>query len=457
MKIGLKENGLLYLETRLSESQEVDAFVRPLLLPADHWLVIRLAEHIHLRLKHAGIGIMLSNLRNDYWIMKGRKMARQIVRKCVPCRRMASKPFSEETPSLPVDRCKMGAIFETVGVDYAGPLYLRNNQKVYIVVFTCAVYRALHLELAESLSTEAFLMAFQRFVARRGRPRRVFSDNGTNFIGAANLLKEIDWQKVQQMAAVERIDWTFNPPAAPWWGGFWERLVRSVKELLRRTLGSARLSAEELYTVLAECESVLNSRPLTFVSEGPDLVPLTPASFLLERKSELPEMLMDNPDYPKAYRTRVELMRSFRARFRTEYLGLLIHSSKNQREVCKIKVGNVVLIESDGIKRLSWPIGLVVSLIPGRDGRSRVAKVKVGSGFLIRPIQRLHLLECGDEVVEANLLEVDEPNPEVFESAVDDVEVRDSDVPAPEDDPDVLLTIRSRRGRPVLKPARFRD
>ncbi|GFX77368.1 integrase catalytic domain-containing protein [Trichonephila clavipes] len=168
--------------------------------------------------------------------------------------------------ALPSDRVKDAAVFEVVGVDLAGPLYVKRGDKVWIV-YTCAIYRALHLELVSSLSTDAFLLSFRRFVARRGRPRIIYSDNGTNFRGAYNELVDIDWTEVSRYAEIQRIKWKFMPPTAASWRGFWERLVRTVKELLRRTLGMAIFTEEELLTILCECEKVVNPRPLTYLSE----------------------------------------------------------------------------------------------------------------------------------------------------------------------------------------------
>ncbi|GFU50669.1 integrase catalytic domain-containing protein [Trichonephila clavipes] len=161
----------------------------------------------------------------------------------------------------------MPQCLEVVGVDLTGPLYEKRGDTVWIVLYTCAIYRALHLELVSSLSTDAFLLSFRHFVARRGRPRIIYSDKGTNFRGAYNELIDIDWNKVSPYAEIQRITWKFIPPSAAWWGGFWVRLVRTVKELLRRTLGKAIFTYEELLTILCECEKVVNSRPLTYLSE----------------------------------------------------------------------------------------------------------------------------------------------------------------------------------------------
>ncbi|GBM06557.1 hypothetical protein AVEN_52424-1, partial [Araneus ventricosus] len=204
---------------------------------------------------------------------------------------------------LPVDRLRAASVFEIIGVDFAGPLYLKGNQKSWIVIYTCAVFRAIRLELTTSL-TESFLQSFRRYVARRGRPSIVYSDNGTNLVGANNLIKRINWETVAKYSTVNKIDWKFIPPSAPWWGGFWERLIGMVKRIIRKVLGQTSLNFEELNTVLCDCESVINGRPLTYVSDDTsDLEPLTPSKFLQEvREVGIPDLdLLDNKSLNKRF------------------------------------------------------------------------------------------------------------------------------------------------------------
>ncbi|GFW38361.1 integrase catalytic domain-containing protein [Trichonephila clavipes] len=102
----------------------------------------------------------------------------------------------------------------------------------------------------------------ERFIARRGRPRIIYCHNGTNLSGAFNDLAKLDWHKISNETSTQKIVWKFIPPSAAWWGGWWERLVRIIKELLRRSLGKSILSYEELSTVICDCEFLINSRPL---------------------------------------------------------------------------------------------------------------------------------------------------------------------------------------------------
>ncbi|GIY74460.1 endonuclease [Caerostris darwini] len=197
-----------------------------------------------------------------------------------------AKALTTPPIQLPLDRVRESAIFEITGIDLCGPLLLKPRGKAWIVLFTCAVYRAIHLEPLTSLSTEYFMQTLRRFIARRGRPSTVYTDNATNFRGTDNALKKIDWQKISENECYP-IKWKFNPPTAAWWwgGGWWGRLIRSVKSLLVRILGRSSVNFEELLTILCDVEASINSRPLTYISDDSDeLIPLTPSLFLQDIK-----------------------------------------------------------------------------------------------------------------------------------------------------------------------------
>ncbi|UYV65535.1 hypothetical protein LAZ67_3004615 [Cordylochernes scorpioides] len=139
---------------------------------------------------------------------------------------------------------RVGPAFDVTGVDMTGPLYLKGNKKYWIAIFTCATYRAIHLELCTSLTTETFIGAMRRFVARRGRPSTIYSDNGLNFVGCKNLFSSLDWNKIVEYGAINRISWKFNHQRPVGWEGFWKHMIGIVKQLLRLVLGSARVTNE---------------------------------------------------------------------------------------------------------------------------------------------------------------------------------------------------------------------
>ncbi|GFV11232.1 integrase catalytic domain-containing protein [Trichonephila clavipes] len=289
-------------------------------------------------------------LRERFWICKSRITIRNVVNKCTKCRRYKAEPMLCEPTPLPADRVENSTIFEVIGIDFAGPLFLKNGGKVWVALFTCAVYRAIHLELVASLSTDSFLLALRRFISRRGRPKVIYSDNGSNFRGAFHELSSLAWKTIMQETNIERIVWKFNPPTASRWGGWWERLVRVIKELLRRTLGKSVLSYEELLTILCDCESIINYRPLTYVSENSeDLIPLTPSMFLKETSScDVNDIdSVDSSHLWKRIRYRAKLFSNLRSHFRREYLSQLIQRHKQNKDKREPRVGEIVLVGND--------------------------------------------------------------------------------------------------------------
>ncbi|XP_044766589.1 uncharacterized protein LOC123322673 [Coccinella septempunctata] len=394
------EDGLLRLKTSVANRPDTEGFRFPVILPAKHPVVSSLILHTHKKSCHVGVQGLMSLLRENYWVIGGRRAIRSIVKSCVVCKRFSSKHFVVEPPPLPIDRVREAMCFEVTGVDFAGPLYLKTGEKAWVCLFTCAVYRAVHLELASTLSTKGFLQVFRRFVSRRGRPRVIYSDNGTNFRGTDNLFESLDWQKITREAAIRRIEWRFNPPTASWWGGFFERLIGVVKGLLKKVLGSARLNYEELLTIICDCEATVNARPLTYVSsDSEDISALTPAMFLREQvETLLPDCdLIERVCLSRSLRNRQKLRDDLRRRFRTEYLGQL-KLLCDQKPNASVKLGQVVLVGNDHSRRVDWPLGRVIEVIRGRDGLIRLARVKTRCGELLRPVRRLYPLECEGEV-----------------------------------------------------------
>ncbi|XP_024883190.1 uncharacterized protein LOC112461950 [Temnothorax curvispinosus] len=208
---------------------------------------------------------------------------------------MGQLPPSRVTPSRP---------FLTAGVNYAGPITLKSWRgrgtkchKEWIAVFVCFVTSAVHLELVTEYTTEAFLVAYRRFTGRRGICHTLFSDCGTNFLGADAALKRLfdsgstESQQLSQLLLNDGTHWVFNPPAAPHFGGKWESAVKSVKYHLRWTIGDTLLTYEKFTTLLVQIEAVLNSKPLCSLSDDPeDLSVLTPGHFLIgEASTTIPE------------------------------------------------------------------------------------------------------------------------------------------------------------------------
>ncbi|GFU58963.1 integrase catalytic domain-containing protein [Trichonephila clavipes] len=148
-----------------------------------------------------------------------------------------AKPISVSEGLLPQDRVRDAAVFETIGLDLAGPLILKNGEKNWILILTCAVYRGIHLELLTSISIESFLLGLRRFIARRGRPFVIYSDNGTNFKGAYRLYQKVNLEKLKNVEELNPIPCKFIPPQAPWWGGFLGEIDWTCEEVFKKNTG----------------------------------------------------------------------------------------------------------------------------------------------------------------------------------------------------------------------------
>ena len=234
-------------------------------------LIIR-SEHI--RLLHAGPTLTVTSLRNFFHIISLRATARTIIRSCIACRHQSAKPQCQLVGQLPAERVTPGIVFQRVGVDYAGPIsvkygYIRKPTivKSYVCVFVSLAVKAVHLELVSDLMSEAFIATLRRFIARRELPSTIWSDHGTNFVGANNQLCEFfeflrqqsTQDSITDYCSAMSIEWKFIPEHAPHFGGLWEAAVKSLKNHLKRVMGDARLTFEELTTVLAQIESCMNS------------------------------------------------------------------------------------------------------------------------------------------------------------------------------------------------------
>ncbi|XP_054000653.1 uncharacterized protein LOC128888060 [Hylaeus anthracinus] len=258
-----------------------------------HRISTLIAEYSHEKALHGGPQLTLRVIRQNYWMIGARNLVKTIIHKCIPCtRERASIPF-QLMEDLPRARVSPSRPFLHTGVDYAGPFSVlprrgrgQRYYKGYVAVFVCLSVRAIHLELVNDYSFESFLASFKRFTARCGIPSDLYSDNGTNFQGAAkelsstfrNLMKDAD---LMSRLATDGTSWHFISPAAPHFGGIWEAGVKSMKHHLRRVIDSHTLSIEEFTTLLCQVEACLNSRPISPLANDPnDFAVLTPGHFL---------------------------------------------------------------------------------------------------------------------------------------------------------------------------------
>ena len=376
----------------------------PIIVPHAHQVSRLLLRYYHER-SHSGVEWTLSRVREKFWVTNGRAELKKIRASCFVCKKLFGEPAKQIMADLPGERITPNLPpFTNVGVDVFGPIQVsvgRSTAKRYGCLFTCFVTRAIHIEVVGSLEGDAFLNAFRRFVARRGSPRKVYSDNGTNFVaGERELRKEFmrhARNTLTTYGAGHEIEWVFIPPHAPHMGGVWERMVGIVKRVLRGvTKGAVRLTDEILGTLLCEVEAIVNGRPLTKLSEDPaDLSVLTPSHLLLLRApSSLPPCVPSDNAYRHRWKYVQHLASEFWKRFVREYLPDLNQRRKWGDKERNFAVGDLVLVQQPGLPRGLWPLAIVEEVEISGDGAVRSVVVRSRVSKFRRPITKLVPLEC---------------------------------------------------------------
>lgn len=410
------EDGLLRVGGRLRNSKLPYEAKHQWILPHKSPIVRSLIATIHRENLHVGPAGVIAILRQQFWITNCRNTVRQITRSCVQCFKQRPKLAEQYMGDLPRSRIERASAFSHVGVDFAGPIMIRQGirkaslVKGYICVFVCLVTKAIHLEAVEDLSTAAFLAALQRFVSRRGVPEQIWSDNGTNFVGARNQLRELfqlfrreaTEKKVFEFCQARQIEWSTIPPNAPHFGGLWEAGVKSVKSVLYKVMKQAALNIIEFATLLCQIEAILNSRPLFPHSNDPnDEEVLTPGHFLIDRPlTAVPEpSCKDIPVNRLSRWQHIQVLREhFWKRWYKEYIQELQGRVKWTRKHVNIQPGMMVIIKEDNLPAQVWRLGRVERVYPGDDGFVRVVDVRTKGGILQRPIHKLALLPITDNL-----------------------------------------------------------
>ncbi|XP_037877003.2 uncharacterized protein LOC119630714 [Bombyx mori] len=381
------EDGLLRLRGRIDAAQYIDAGCkRPIVLDGKHVIARLLIKHYHEAFQHGNHATVMNEVRQRYWILGLRSIIRATAVRCQWCKVYRSTPRLPPTGNLPIERLRHGEPpFTCAAVDYFGPMTVtvgRRHEKRWGVLFTCLTTRAVHMELAASLTADSML------------------DNGTNFVGANKELKQaIENARetdVVSRAAQMNIKWKFIPPGAPNMGGAWERLVRSVKTALAVTLKERHPREEVLHTLLLEAEHVINSRPLVAREESWELEALTPNHFLIGRSCGAPSI----GDYrdedltgKRTWRVAQRMADHFWSRWVKEYLPTLLPRKIDGRAAGEdLQCGDTVLIVDSTLPRNTWPRGQVVHTYPGPDNRVRTVDVRTSGGLLKRPASKMILL-----------------------------------------------------------------
>ncbi|XP_047992482.1 uncharacterized protein LOC125231164 [Leguminivora glycinivorella] len=405
----IDSDGVLRVGGRLQNSEFEYNKKHPMILNAKHQLAKLIMRHEHLRLFHGGPQLLLASVRELFWPVGGRNLARSVVQKCVVCIRFRGKSVQPIMGNVPHERVSSPYPFYTCGVDMAGPFMIASKKgrgsrtsKCYLCIFVCLASKAVHLELVSDLSTEAFILALRRFVSRRGKPSAIFCDNGSNFKGANNELSKLvksSRQSVTNFANEEGIRFMFSPAYSPNFGGIWEAGVKSAKHHLKRIAGRASLTFEELGSLFSQIEAILNSRPLTPLSSDPtDPSPLTPGHFLIGRPLTSVPSRAITTKYPNRYERIEQLRQHFWDRWRREYVAELQQRTKWKTKQQELRVGDLVILKEDQLPPLQWRLARISRLYPGVDGVNRVADVITKRGTIRRAINKMCVIPTADVV-----------------------------------------------------------
>ena len=406
-------DGLLCVGGRLANGPFQQNAKHPVILPKSHHIVPLIIRHYHHVSGHSGVEHVLSLIREKFWIVGARTAVRRCLNACVPCKRRQAPVGEQKMADLPLDRITPDKPpFTYVGVDCFGPFLIRRGRtevKRYGVLYTCLVVRAVHIEVAHNLDTDSFLNSFRRFVARRGSPELIRSDNGGNFVSGERELnrsiKEWNQEKIADFLLQRNVQWVFNPPCGSHHGGPWERCIRTVRKVLNALVREQVLDDEGLSTFMCEAESIVNSRPLTKVSDDVrDLEPLTPNHLLLFRYSQSfpPGIFAKEDIYSRRRWRQVQYLSDvFWRRWVKEYLPTLQERQKWFRPRRNFQIGDIVLLTDEKSPRGLWPLARITSVKTSqRDRLVRSVTLKTKSSTLERPIDKIVLLEGAAEVAE---------------------------------------------------------
>ena len=408
------EGGIIKCKGRIHNADIDNSTKFPILLSSSHLVTQLLIRKCHELCLHYGVNYVLAYMRRRWWIPKMRQAIKKIHTKCLVCKRLQGKPYpSVNVPPLPEFRVQRADPFQVTGVDFTGAIQVRGSRgesiKVYAVLFTCAVTRAIHIELIDTLSCEGFLHTLRRFASRNGFPQIILSDNATCFVGASNYIKNLieDPQVISTLAG-KGCQWTFIPARAPWFGAIWERTIGTVKSALKKVLGKAFVNVNELQTILLEIEMAVNDRPLTYTSTSiDDALPISPSMLTRGRQlnpfpkssvtdGDLTDPTFCNSDTMKSrFQYVTKVTDDLWKRWTQDYLLSLRERHSNLLKTSPHswpKVGDIVLIHDTG-PRICWKLGKIMELYLGVDGHVRVARLKTSAGITTRPVVRLYPLE----------------------------------------------------------------
>jgi hypothetical protein len=405
LNLFLDDNGIIRIKSRLSDSANLSYNIRfPIYVPRKSHLAAAIFWDHHLDNLHStGINHTMADINSKFHVRHGREYFKSLVRSCQRCKLLWPKTRPQLMAPLPDFRVTSGTPcpFSTTTLDAAGPFQTkqrRGHQQVsrHLILFTCAITRAVHIEVMTSTDTDSFLLALTRFCSTRGRPRRIVCDNATQFRAASTALnKSLDDPSLSAAlcAKYPKIEFRFIPARTPHANGITERIIQSMKRAIKHVITPGLLREDEFLTAAKLAEGILNTRPLTYVSNSPDdLRPLTPAHFLAGSTLHDANPIPLNTSLAKRYNIVHEALDRVWIRYQKEILPQLrvVNKWMNRRD--NLSVGDIVIVMDDP-DRGSFPLGKVTEVHPNpTDGVTRSVSVAVGQNIWRRHANSLLLL-----------------------------------------------------------------
>ncbi|KAK7601984.1 hypothetical protein V9T40_009425 [Parthenolecanium corni] len=417
LKASTDENGIIRCETRLKNAKITRNEAEPILLVKKSALTKLIILTFHFNNKHVGTAHTLAALRRQYWLPHGRREVYHIIKThCHACPRYDTQPLRtpEMAPLPPFRVNRTETPFTNVGVDAFGPFKVRCGterdapiKKKWILIFTCLIVRAIHLEILNDMTALEFLNSFRRFIGRRGVPEVIISDNAPQFYAVEGYFQCI-WRRfaeadvTQKYYAQHCIKWKFIPPHAPWMGGAYERLVREVKRAFEKVYGSLTLYQNQFEIAIIEIEGVLNGRPITYVDQENETELITPNDFLRVKYPAIPTNFENAPlnsSLTELWRNSQEYVEQFWRLWAEQYLREIrerrdsMRNSRTAEDHVPV-VGEVVLMVDPMLKRSSWRTAVVERLIKGEDDKVRSVQIRSANRTrMIRPVAKLASLK----------------------------------------------------------------
>ncbi|KAG1661544.1 DNA damage-binding protein 1 [Nymphon striatum] len=406
LNLFVDKDGLLRSSGRIDKSLVFTYELRnPILLPAKGTLTELIVWDSHYSCKHLGVSSTLMHLRNSgWWLPKGRQIIKTIIKGCATCIKFNSLPFrNPPTTSLPSNRVNFLYPFQHTGIDFTGHIWIKddagNLEKMYLLIYTCLNVRAVYIDLIPKMDTRQFLLSFMRFVNLYGTPTHLYSDNARTFLKGGELIEQMtESDEFKSSFVNSSIKHLTIPLYSPWVGACWERLIRTIKVCLNKTIGRSKLSYFDMLTVISDIGHVINSRPLTYINSDSNdkLKPLTPNDFIKPYANSSLIFNLDSPpdifdlntdENEKNLVSVLEQRDNYYLQFKREWyehyllsLREKIGSPSKLSSNNDISAGDVVLIKIPNKTRPYWLLGRVLRIVIGHDNRVRSVFLKRSDG-----------------------------------------------------------------------------